>query len=275
MKKSLIVGIAMGLILQVPVNTYAASPIAVSSINGIIETDAPAIPTESSYAVTQINIRANPSKESAIIGGYKKGDKITILSTEGEWAKTDRGYIWGGYIAKSYNYDFDLQSDSENASKYMGYVYDIMNELDAEYAAILQGYEIHVCDNPDTDILNKAPDHVTSPFQVINGVTYLSNRDGGVQLMYLRAEKKSLKETIYHELAHAIDYKDFRMLSDNQIVTQSKEQEGPLLKGKYDLKSIVDNDEYFAEAFRIKMQDPDGLQKTAPMISEFFNSLTL
>ena len=92
--------------------------------------------------------------------------------------------------------------------------------------------------------------------------------------MYYRANS-TLENTIYHELGHAIDYKDFRMLSDDQTVTVSRETELPALREKYELKdeNVADNSEYFAEMFRISLQDPEGLKETAPVIFDFIENI--
>lgn len=61
----------------------------------IIEDKAPEIPSGSGYSVTELNIRSGPSSDSPVVGKYKKGDSVAVQGTEGEWAKTDKGYVWG------------------------------------------------------------------------------------------------------------------------------------------------------------------------------------
>lgn len=65
------------------------------------------------------------------------------------------------------------------------------------------------------------------------------------------------------------------MLSDNQTVTSSRETELPALREKYELKdeNVADNSEYFAEMFRISLQDPEGLKETAPVIFDFIENI--
>lgn len=241
----------------------------------ILEDKAPDIPEESGYAVTELNIRSNPSSDSDIVGKYNKGDAVTVQSIEGEWAKTDKGYVWGGYLSNEAPDSVNIKSDSENASKYVGHAYDIISKLDDKYINLLSEYSICVSDNPDVSISNEVPDHVQSDGKVIDGYTYLSNEAAGNKhLMYYRANS-TLENTIYHELGHAIDYKDFRMLSDNQDVTTSRETELSALREKYELKdeNVADNAEYFAETFRISLQDPEGLKETAPIIADFIENV--
>lgn len=241
----------------------------------IIEDKAPEIPSGSVYSVTELNIRSGPSSDSPVVGKYKKGDSVAVQGTEGEWAKTDKGYVWGGYLSNEPPVGLNIKSDSENASKYIGHAYDIISKLDEKYINILSEYSICVSDNPDISISNDVPDHVQSPGEIIDGYTYLSNAAAGDKhLMYYRANS-TLEKTIYHELGHAIDYKDFRMLSDDQTVTSSRETELPALREKYELKdeNVADNSEYFAEMFRISLQDPEGLKETAPVIFDFIENI--
>ena len=65
------------------------------------------------------------------------------------------------------------------------------------------------------------------------------------------------------------------MLSDDQTVTSSRETELPALREKYELKdeNVADNSEYFAEMFRISLQDPEGLKETAPVIFNFIDNI--
>ena len=241
----------------------------------IIEDKAPEIPNGSGYSVTELNIRSGPSSDSPVVGKYKKGDSVAVQETEGEWAKTDKGYVWGGYLSNEPPVGLNIKSDSENASKYIGHAYDIISKLDEKYINILSEYSICVSDNSDISISNDVPDHVQSPGEIIDGYTYLSNAAAGDKhLMYYRANS-TLENTIYHELGHAIDYKDFRMLSDDQTVTLSRETELPALREKYELKdeNVADNSEYFAEMFRISLQDPEGLKETAPVIFDFIENI--
>ena len=53
------------------------------------------------------------------------------------------------------------------------------------------------------------------------------------------------------------------------------ETELPALREKYELKdeNVADNSEYFAEMFRISLQDPEGLKETAPVIFDFIENI--
>lgn len=59
----------------------------------VIEDKTPEIPNGSGYSVTELNIRSGPSSDSPVVGKYNKGDSVAVQETEGEWAKTDKGYV--------------------------------------------------------------------------------------------------------------------------------------------------------------------------------------
>ena len=145
----------------------------------VIEDKTPEIPNGSGYSVTELNIRSGPSSDSPVVGKYNKGDSVAVQETEGEWAKTDKGYVWGGYLSNEPPVGLNIKSDSENASKYIGRAYDIISKLDEKYINILSEYSICVSDNPDISISNDVPDHVQSPGEIIDGYTYLSNAAAG------------------------------------------------------------------------------------------------
>ena len=117
-------------------------------IVSIEETNTPDIPTGECYVVVNVNIRKSPSKDSEVIGKYQKGEKINVISADDTWAKTDKGYIWGGYIVKNYGCDLNIHSDTEHSSLYVGQAYDIINKMGQKYINILKKYEIHLCSNP-------------------------------------------------------------------------------------------------------------------------------
>lgn len=259
--------------LSVPVS---AEPL--STVNLVSVTDAvkPAMPENTGYAVVNLNIRKESDKSSEIVGRYEKGTKITILDHDETWAHTDKGYVWGGYLADTYDCNLAMRSDSENASYYVGYVYDILNKIDTKYLKHLEPYDICVCDNPWLSYYGEAAPEKNS---LTNGLTHLSEGNGVHQrLLFLRANKEALDDAVYHELGHVIDYHDFSQdvyLSDAQVVTDSMESERQILKEKYGLSgaNTATNAEYFAEVFRLSFDDPEGLNETAPIIASYIEKI--
>ena len=63
-------------------------PVTVSTVSGKFEITA-----------SSLNIRANHNTSSSILGDYKKGDVVTVVSKSSNgWYKTDKGWISGQYI---------------------------------------------------------------------------------------------------------------------------------------------------------------------------------
>lgn len=45
-----------------------------------------------------LNIRENPTVDSEIVGTYSYGESVNVIEDEGEWYKTDRGYIYKEFV---------------------------------------------------------------------------------------------------------------------------------------------------------------------------------
>ena len=145
----------------------------------------------------------------AEVSEYKKGEKVNILSDDGTWARTDMGYVWGGYLAKEYKCDLSIRSDSEEASRYVGYVYDMYNKMEAKYLKYLEPYDICVCDNPRQSYVGTLSENT-----ITDGLTHLSKGNGICErLLFLRANKEGLSQAVYHELGHIIDFNDLNSFS--------------------------------------------------------------
>lgn len=225
------------------------------------------------YTVTDLNIHQAADANSPIVGTYKKGESISILGNEGdEWSYTNLGYVYNGYLCKTQRYNFNIFGETDACNLYIGLATDIFNTLDDQYIQILQSYEICMCNNPAAYLEGESTADMDEGM-VVNGLTYIQS-GGGIdeRKMYLRCDAVSLKDTIYHELGHAVDFQvSATGRSDSNVVTQSHESEAAALQQKYDLEdeNICNNAEYFAEAFRLSLEDPDGLEQTAPHIAAY------
>lgn len=237
----------------------------------------PDIPSNSGFAVVKLNIHESNDKNSPAIGYYNKGEAVRILDNDGTWAHTDKGYVWGGYLSSTYQTPLNLHSDTELASRYVGYTYDIINQMDEKYKNVLKNYEITLCDNP-IKASGLVPDNGDEN-SFMNGLThYYSGPDGQKRLMYIRDSLDTIKGAMYHELGHVIDLENFGndgYVSDVAEVEQSYNTEMPTLKEKYSLldENTENKMEYFAEAFRLNYDDPDGLKSTAPVIYDYINQI--
>lgn len=67
------------------------------------------------YATAPLNVRSKPNTGSAILGSFKKGDAVTVVSKHDGWFKVDfngkQGYCHGGYL------DFGKGDSSVTADK--------------------------------------------------------------------------------------------------------------------------------------------------------------
>lgn len=50
---------------------------------------------------TTLNIRETPDNAGKIVGGYVKGEKVTILETSNGWGRTNRGWISMTYVSQN------------------------------------------------------------------------------------------------------------------------------------------------------------------------------
>lgn len=259
-------------------DVYAEGPL--PTVVGIVSLDdgkRPDIPKGSGFAVVKLKIHESKDKSSPAIGYYEKGETVNILDDDGTWAHTDKGYVWGGYLSSTYQTPLNLHSDTELSSRYVGYTYDIINQMEEKYKNILKNYNITLCDNPIKSS-GLVPDNGNEN-SFMNGLThYYSGPDGQKRLMYIRDSLDSIKGAMYHELGHAIDIENFGndgYVSDAAEVEQSYNTEMSALKEKYSLAdaNTVNKMEYFAEAFRLNHEDPEGLKATAPIIYDYVNQI--
>lgn len=58
----------------------------------------PGTSTTGVISASELNIREKPDADSDSVGIYKKGDKVTILETNGTWGRTNKGWINMKYV---------------------------------------------------------------------------------------------------------------------------------------------------------------------------------
>ena len=63
---------------------------------------------------TGLNIRKEADADSAAVGTYKKGDKVTILERSGDWGRTNKGWINTKYVDFTNSVTADSSSSSSS-----------------------------------------------------------------------------------------------------------------------------------------------------------------
>jgi nucleoid DNA-binding protein len=63
---------------------------------------------------TGLNIRKEADADSASVGSYKKGDKVTILERSGDWGRTNKGWINTKYVDFTNTVTADSSSSSSS-----------------------------------------------------------------------------------------------------------------------------------------------------------------
>ena len=307
------------------VNAAPAAELSPVTIMSIRDASEPEIPLGETYSVVNLNIRESPNLNARLVGKYKKGSKVNVLNVveDNGWVRTDKGYVWGGYLSSTCNHDLNIHSDSDTASKYVGFTYNIIDQMDEKWINYMSKYEIILCENPtmsyngtarmETGILanglmyysngvntrehsSRYHDSVITPRLDARVVTRLNlsadfvytfrdsrntgkrNLPAEERKIYLRANTGGIYNTILHELGHIVDFEsscDAELLSDADMVKQSMTTEKEAVREKYNLteKKLSTSKEYFAEAFRLSIKDPEGLKEDAPIIAEYIETL--
>lgn len=90
-------------------SSFLAMPVAAEplcsdiSLVAVYEPEKPEIQEEAGYAVVNLNIRKEPDKNSEVIGKYQKGEKVSIISDDGTWAKPIKVMYGADIYQKSIN----------------------------------------------------------------------------------------------------------------------------------------------------------------------------
>lgn len=64
-------------------------------------------------SASELNIRKEANANSARVGAYKRGNKVTILETKNGWGRTDKGWIALEHVSQS-STDFDNNNNNSN-----------------------------------------------------------------------------------------------------------------------------------------------------------------
>ncbi len=65
---------------------------------------------------SELRIRSEASDSAKVVGSYKKGDKVTITETKGNWGKTSKGWVSMSYISTSGSSSSSTSTSTDTSS---------------------------------------------------------------------------------------------------------------------------------------------------------------
>ena len=87
-----------GTTTPVPTTSPEVTTPTVDSITGTGTTTTPANGKYGVVTASELNIRSSASQTADRVGGYKYGDRITVLESSNGWGRTDKGWISLSYV---------------------------------------------------------------------------------------------------------------------------------------------------------------------------------
>ena len=151
----------------------------------------------------------------------------------------------------------------------------MINCLEDKYKNILSKYNIFISENISNDFKYNREDNNNH----LAGMTRLTYSNQIIQRdMYIQGSfgENKLKDIIYHELGHALDFENYEnMLSESNIIKESEINEKKDMINIFNLNEefVMSRKEYFAEAFRLSFKDPECLESCAPRIFNYIESI--
>lgn len=216
------------------------------------------------YVIQKAQIRTSASVNSSSKGILDIGTKVNITGYEGDWAKTENGYIYAGLLSDKFTYKANIHGKNMNSLRYAGYLYKAICELDEPLRSVAENISITLVDS-QKDLSNEAIE--LEDKTVGYTVHYNGTNKSEIRIW---ANTGSMKKDIIHELGHAFDYsvdgsKGF-IYSDADEWKQIYEKE----KATYTAKmsgsehSTSNQREYFADCIEKYIVNHDELKEVCP-----------
>lgn len=249
----------------------AAVIIAISSKHAVITNASPDYPKDEAYVLTSLYIREAP--DGKICGKYKQGDKVKVIDYDGDWAKTNNGYCWAGFLSEQYSKPNMIMYDNMKASRYVGDLYEIYCGLPENLRTMLDKFNVILCSNKIKPASEKEEDKEKPALTGLTKVTHKS------KIIKIKASSKVLKKAFIHEVGHAVDemYNESKNIvpSETQAFADAKEKEKKILKKYFECsdEEIAADKECFAEVFRIYMTDKEEMEEKMPVMYEYIERI--
>ena len=226
------------------------------------------------YVIQKAQLRSAASTNSPSKGTLEIGTKVHIIEYEGDWARTDNGYIYAGLLSDKYTFKANIHGKNTNSLRYAGYLYKSICDLEEPLKTLAENTSITLVD---------------SQKNLCNEYEELGERTAGYTLHYAGTNKSeiriwantgSMQKDIIHELGHVLDYSEDGskgvIYSDadewNQIFEEEKDvYYKKLSNNKHD---VSDQKEYFASCVESYTLKPEEFESIAPKsydyIQKFF-----
>ena len=93
------------------------------------------------YVIQKAQLRSAASTNSPSKGTLEIGTKVHIIEYEGDWARTDNGYIYAGLLSDKYTFKANIHGKNTNSLRYAGYLYKSICDLEEPLKNLCNEYE--------------------------------------------------------------------------------------------------------------------------------------
>ena len=107
------------------------------------------------YVIQKAQIRTSASVNSSSKGILDIGTKVNITGYEGDWAKTENGYIYAGLLSDKFTYKANIHGKNMNSLRYAGYLYKSICNLDEPLRSLAENISITLVDS-QKDLVNES-----------------------------------------------------------------------------------------------------------------------
>lgn len=216
------------------------------------------------YVIQKAQIRTSASVNSSSKGVLDIGTKVNVTGYEGDWAKTENGYIYAGLLSDKFTYKANIHGKNMNSLRYAGYLYKSICDLDEPLRSLAENISITLVDSRK-DLVNEAAE--------------LGDKTVGYTMHYRGTDRSeiriwantgSMKKDIIHELGHAFDYSVdgskglIYSDEDEWKLIYEKEKEAYASKMSSNEHNTSDQREYFADCIEKYIVNHDELKEACP-----------
>lgn len=214
--------------------------------------------TGNAYTIDRVNIRKSPDGE--ILNTVEAGTKVAVKGYDGDWAKTDKGYIYAGLLTEQYGSKWKIHADGRETMKYEGLCYSYLENLPDPIEKLAESTSVYLAESQDM-IQNRDPSFsdATSGYAEI----YHDHSD-----ITVWTNTVCLQKLLLHKLGHVLDHSvlsagQYSNTKEWEIAWQDEAENvyEHLSRSKH---NCGNTEEYFAEAVGLYLTDKEKLEEYAP-----------